>query len=220
MDSQVIDNEIISTAAPPEVIPHDDDTYGGDSSPVSLDYFRDKVREFQDALNSADQVYRAGIEVYAVAPSDTLADLLADYETRAMTLKATAETLNAGAALVNAVGGRMPVLSIPGTLGLPQFVMPAIYIAALATGAYLISWAKDYAQVMRAEIDERTRQLDAQTTDADRARVAAAQASAASASGSLITSGLGALSSVVKWGGIALLAFLAWKAYKSTRDDD
>jgi len=220
MQSEVIDNEIISTAAPPEVIPHDDDTYGGDSSPVSLDYFRDKVREFQVALNSADQAYRAGVEVYGISPSDTLADLLADYETRAATLRTTAETLNAGAALLNAVGGRMPVLSIPGTLGLPQFVMPAIYIAALATGVYLISWAKDYAAVLRAEIDERARQLDAQTTPADRARVAAAQASAASAAGSKAKSGLDALAGVVKWGGIALLAFLAWKAYKSTRDDD
>lgn len=220
MDTLTIDNggEIISTTPAPGDIPHDDETYG-DSSPVSLDYFREKVRDFQTALNSVDLAYRAGLDVYEISPSDRLAELLTDYESRAGTLKATAETLNAGAALVNAAGGRMPVLSIPSTLGLPQFVMPAIYVAALATGVYLISWAKDYAALLRAEIDERAAQMDAQTNPADRAKVAAAQASAASAAGGFM-SGLGSLATVLKWGAIGIAAFLAWRAYKAAKNDD
>lgn len=220
MDTLTIDNggEIISTTPASGDIPHDDETYG-DSSPISLDYFREKVRDFQTALNSVDLAYRAGLDVYEISPSDRLAELLTDYESRAGTLKATAETLNAGAALVNAAGGRMPVLSIPSTLGLPQFVMPAVYIAALATAAYLISWAKDHTEYLRAAIDERAAQIDAQLTPQDKARVAAAQSSAASAAGAF-SKGLDTLATIMKWGAIGIAAFLAWRAYKAAKSDD
>ncbi len=135
--------------------PHDDESYGGtDESLVNLDYFRSKVREFQVCMQSLDMSYQAGLAAYSLSPSDRLRELLDEYQSRAGELVATAEAINAGAALVNSMGGRMPVLSIPSTLGLPPMLLPAAAVAALGAVAFYVGWAGGYMSAMTDAIAE------------------------------------------------------------------
>lgn len=203
-------------------IPHDDATYTGDdgSSALSLQYYRDKAREFQSIMNGIDQVARAAEEALELGiDEDTRAALLADladFDARKWTFRATAEAINAGAALINALGGRFPRLSTPaGLAALPAIVVTPAMIAAIGTAAALITWGLSWI----AGVNERLRQAQLLTLApaevkaelsrilgrAEAAQVAAAETPLASIAG------------VVKWGAIGLAAWLAWRAWNDSR---
>ncbi len=199
-------------------IPHDDETYTGDvsSSPISLDYFRSKFTEFQQSLNAADQAYRAGVEAFAIYPFEDVGALLTEYEAKASTLKLTAEAMNAGAAVVNAAGGRMPVLSIPSTLGLPPLLMPAAVIAAIGAAASYVGWALGYAQAMNDAIGYAENIVsDPQQKSALVAALTKARDAVAIGNGS----GLSMLAGPLKIAAIGGLLFLAWRAFGGVSDD-
>jgi hypothetical protein len=200
-----------------EVGPHDDASYTGEvsSTPLSLDYFRTKFGEFQQCMNAADQAYQAGLVVSQIAPSDEIDALLTDYESRSVGLKTTAEAMNAGAAIVNAMGGRLPVLSIPQTLGLPPLVVPAAVVAAVAAAAAYVSWSLGYVQAMTRAIEvvnNSTASAEAKaeiTRQLQRSRDAARIGSGTS---------LALFSGPVKLIGIGILAFLAYRAFNDVMD--
>lgn len=123
-----------------------DALYTGDytpSNPLSLDYYREKARQFQQTLNDLDAAARNAQALIDadIDPSLTadLQSMLDDYSSRVGVMKATAEAINAGAAVVNAAGGRFPELSIPTGLGFFP-VLPVAAVAAIATAAVLIAW--------------------------------------------------------------------------------
>lgn len=155
---------------------NDDVSYAGPSSGVSLDYFRAKAREFQETLNALDVAYQAANAVYSMTdpPDEELYSLLIDYETRAATLKATASAINLGAEAVNAMGGRMPVLSIPSTLGLPPLVLPAAALAAVAAVSGIVAWKIAFVAGVERGIERAMQSVNANVTDpAQRAAVQA-----------------------------------------------
>lgn len=198
--------------------PHDDESYTGDvsSSPLSLDYFRTKFGEFQLSLNAADRAYQAGLEAWAIYPTDEVGALLDEYDAKASSLKMTAEAMNAGAAIVNSLGGRMPVLSIPATLGLPPLVLPAAVIAAVGAAATYVGWAIGYARAMNDAIGY------AETTVTDpgqKSQLVAALSKARDAVAIGSGSGLAMLSGPLKILAIGGLAFLAWRAYTASQTD-
>lgn len=198
-----------------DVGPHDDVSYEGDTSVVSLDYFRDKYREFQVCMNAADQAYQAGLSVLQIAPDPEIDRLLTEYESESSRVKAIAEALNMGASIVNAAGGRMPVLSIPQTLGLPPLLMPAAVVAAVAAAATYVGWSLGYVGAMTRAIEvvnESTASAEAKaeiTRQLQRAKAAAQLGSGTS---------LSLLSGPVKILAIGALAFLAWKAFGDVLD--
>lgn len=198
-----------------DVGPHDDVSYGGDTSVISFDYFRDKYREFQVCMNAADQAYQAGLSVLQIAPDAEIDRLLTEYESESSRVKAIAEALNAGAAVVNAAGGRMPVLSIPQTLGLPPLLMPAAVVAAVAAAATYVGWSLGYVGAMTRAIqvvNDSTASAEAKaeiTRQLQRAKDAAQLGSGTS---------LSLLSGPVKILAIGALAFLAWKAFGDVLD--
>ena len=198
-----------------DVGPHDDESYTGETSLVSFDYFREKYREFQVCMNAADQAYQAGLVVLQITPDPEIDRLLTEYESQSTMVRTTAEALNAGASIVNAAGGRMPVLSIPATLGLPPLLMPAAVVAAVAAAATYVGWSLGYVSAMTRAIEvvndssasaeakaEITRQLQ-------RAKTAAQLGSGTS---------LSLLSGPVKILAIGALAFLAWRAFGDVLD--
>lgn len=198
-----------------DVGPHDDVSYGGDTSVISFDYFRDKYREFQVCMNAADQAYQAGLSVLQIAPDAEIDRLLTEYESESSRVKTIAEALNAGASIVNAAGGRMPVLSIPQTLGLPPLLMPAAVVAAVAAAATYVGWSLGYVGAMTRAIEvvnESTASTEAKaeiTRQLQRAKAAAQLGSGTS---------LSLLSGPVKIIAIGALAFLAWKAFGDVLD--
>lgn len=199
-------------------IPHDDATYGGTSdSLISLDYFREKYREFQVTLNALDEAYQAGVRTYWLPISDEnkteLDSMLTDYENRRDTLRMTAEAMNAGAAVVNWAGGRMPVISIPQTLGIAP-ALPIAAVIAVSTAATLIVWGQDFTRRLFDFLKTRL-VLESAATPEQRQELAHAVVKAQQAVQIAESSSLGAfggVAQIVKWGAIALGAFLVYKA--------
>jgi len=195
---------------------NDDASYTGavSDSPVSLDYYRTKISEFQATLNALDSAYISAL-VAAELPLDEttlndLAMLVSEYDSKKWTLKATAEALNGGAALVNSMGGRLPELSIPTTLGVP-FALPVAVVAAIATAATLIVWGREWIAGVNARL-ENAQLLDPNASPEDKARLAEVIGRTRQAEAAANSTGFAALAPMLKWGAYAVLAFLAWRA--------
>lgn len=197
-----------------------------ETSPVTVEYWRQKALEFQSTLNAVDTVARESWALASVLPEDSpqLASILAgldEMESKRQAMKMAAEGINAAAAVVNAAGGRFPVLSIPSALGLPPLVIPAAAVAAFTAAAGLISWAVGWVRVQTALIGSSVTALEAIEDPAARAdaarEVALIRARAESAASAAGASPLASLASAAKWVGLGALAWFAYRAWKSTR---
>jgi hypothetical protein len=188
-----------------------------DSSMLSMDYYRNKVREFQTVLNGVESAYQAAISAVqsGALTEESKAEIfesLNEFGDKYRTLKLTAETINAGAAAVNAAGGRFPELSIPRSLGaLP--VIPLAMVAAVATAATLISWGVAWIAGLNERL-KRAQLLEAATPE-QRAKVIEAAARTDNALATAQSSPLSMFSDILKYGAILLGGYLLWRAYSS-----
>jgi hypothetical protein len=200
-------------------VPRDDHYYAGDvsTSPVSLDYFREKAREFQVTLNALDETYRAAVGAVSSAGASlppeqrsALEALIDEYQSRRLWLKGIAEAMNLAASVVNSMGGRAPVLSIPQTLGLPAVALPAVYAGAVAAAVIAIEWATGFIQrgyaTLASIADLRS------LPDSDRAAVVTARDQARNALLNANSTGIGAIAPWLKWGVIVVAGFFVWRA--------
>lgn len=194
---------------------NDDASYTGDVSnvPLSMDWFRQKFSQFQQAMNAADQAYQAGSVAFILTGDEGIAQLLAEYDTKAGDVRAIATTLNEGAGIVNALGGRMPELSIPQTLGaLPAFVLPAAVAAAAAAVAGWYAWAHGFASGMERAITV------AKDAGAGPDVVQALESEATRARQAVRLLDLSPLSTMGGWVKLAVVAGLGWLAWRSFGD--
>jgi len=201
----------------------DDESYAGETgeSQFSMQYWRNKAGEFQLILNQVDAAARAAQSAIDADVDPTLTDdllaMLSEFDGKKMLFRATAEGINAGAAVINAAGGRFPQLSVPSGLGIvPALAIPAATIAAFGVAASLLVWG---AQWVSGVVDRmRFAQLSGMVTDpAKREALALSQANAEMALKATSESPLTSIAGVVKWGAIAFAAFLAWKAFQEYR---
>jgi hypothetical protein len=197
------------------------DRWGGEAvpaatSPFAMDYYRNKAREFQELIIALDRSYWAASGALGTGALDAttaaaLEAALSDYESRRTTLRVTAEAINAGAAAINALGGRFPQLSIPGTLGLPPLVAPAALVAAIGTAAALIVWGSQWMSGVNDRL-RRAQVIDAATPE-QRARIVEAMADSDNAVSVASGSFLASLAPTAKWIAIGIGAFLLYRAY-------
>jgi hypothetical protein len=206
-------------------VPHDDESYGGELSDsiFSMDYYREKAREFQETLNRLDQTAELAYEAASSNISESLSlDLLVmldEYESRKWTLKATAETINAGAAVVNAMGGRFPVLSVPSGLGAVP-ALPLAAIAAVATAATLISWGVSWIEGVndRLKIETLTAAVnDPETSPETRDRLLTIYGETEKLAAASSGTGLATIATIAKWGAIAGLVFMGYKLIENRK---
>lgn len=194
-----------------------DSAYVGEqsTSAFSLDYYRSKYREFQTVLSALDEGWQSARAALSVTDDPALIEYLqtwlAEFDSKKFTMKATAEAMNLGAATVNAVGGRMPSLSIPSTLGLPALALPLAAVAAVATAGVLMLWGRDAIKGLNERLKFQM-VLDAQDSPEKAAELAAAVAQSDAALAVAESSPLATLAPLLKWGGLALLAFMAYRA--------
>lgn len=219
-----------TTATLGEVGPHDDQSYTGELStaPVSMDYFRAKFLEFQQALNAGDRAYQAGVAAYfAIEPTsaeyDELYSALLDYESRATEYKGIAETLNMGANIVNTLGGRLPQLSVPQSLGaLPGLIVPAGVALALSAAVGVITYLTGFVAGMNRIIAT----IERQPENASKAEIlAAAKAEASKAVSEMsvnplsgVGATLGSFAGLLKIAVVGGLAYMAWKSFNDVMD--
>jgi hypothetical protein len=190
-----------------------------ETSPLAMDYYRQKAVEFQSTLNAIDGAYRAANDALATGALDPeseagIIELLDAYEGKRLTLKLTAEAINAGAAVVNGLGGRFPQLSLPSTLGaLP--VAPVALIGAIGAAVGLIAWGVQWIGGVNDRL--KRAQLIAGASPAQRDQLIRAIADSDNAVNQAQSSTLAALAPAVKWVAIAALAFLAYRAYAARK---
>lgn len=204
-------------------IPHDDSTYTGDvsDSVFSMDYVRQKAGELQDMMNSLDAGYFAASQALSIDGLDddtrsSLQTFLDDFDQHRGMIRTTAEAINASAAVINAAGGRMPSLSIPQTLGIVPFVIPAALIAAVVAAGAIITWGVVWLNGLNQRL-QNAQWLDAQDTPESRAQLAQTQAQAQTALDAANGSPWASIAGIAKWVGIAALAFLAYKAFSGRK---
>jgi hypothetical protein len=186
-------------------------------NPLQMDYYRNKVAEFQRTLVLLDETGSALYSVMDVVMQDDTAynewfDLLTQFNTKRDQFKVAAEAINLASNGMNAIGVNFPKLSIPAGLGNPAVVALA---AAVAVTAALVYWASQFWQTVSAAL-KRWQTLDVikqlppedqaaalkTLTDAE-TRVEIARTESASGT-------LGALGGLIKWvviGGVCYLGY-------------
>ena len=190
-------------------------------SVMSLDYYRAKVTEFQSVLNGLDAGYQAALSALDISGLDpgtvvALNGAVSEFQSKRWTLKATAEAINMGAAVVNAAGGRMPQLSIPGTLGFAPLALPLAAVVAIGTAATLIVWGQSWLRGVNDRL-KTAMLLEAQATPEARQALAVAIQQADQAASAAEVSGIAALAPLLKWGAIGIGAFMLWRAFESSK---
>jgi len=140
---------------------------------------------------------------------------LTEYETKSIGIKGAAEAMNAGAAIVNSLGGRMPVLSIPQTLGLPPLVVPAAIAAGVAAAASYIGWSLGYVSAMTRAIEV----VNDSTADADsKAEITRQLQRAKDAARIGSGTSFGMFAGPLKLAAVVALGWLAWRAFGDVVD--
>ena len=190
-----------------------------ETSPFAMDYYRQKATEFQATLNALDKGYAAANAALASGALDdqsqaSIVESLDEYEGKRTALKVTAEAINAGAAVINSLGGRFPQLSLPSTLGaLPA--VPIALIAAVGTAAGLIAWGSQWLTGLNERL-RRAQLIEGATPGQRDALIRAMQQTDAAVSESE-SSVLASIAPVIKWVAIGVLGFLAYRAYTGRR---
>jgi hypothetical protein len=190
------------------------------TKPEQLNYYEQKVREFQAQVNAIDTAAYGLRMLLDLNITDDqrlpVLEMLSELEQKKSTIRTAAETVNAASALANSVGISLPRVNLQ-TLGALPLLPAGIAIAvtgALALVFSLISWMTDWinrsntvAQMIAAAADlppeQRARVLEA----INATETAKAQSS----------TGLSNISNIVKYVAFAAVAYFAYQAFASTR---
>ena len=193
---------------------------GGEASPLTLDYYRNKVVEFQNILYQMDTAAQVAQDIIDTNYDDALtADmikLLEDFDAKKGQFKMAAEALNFAINGVNYAGANFPEVKIPEGLGFVPMAAAAGVAASLAAAAILIVWGKDWIAGVNARMKLQT-QLGAIVDPEKRAAAAAQSIALDAAQKSAESSPLASIAGIVKWVGIAAVAYFLLQAYQKSR---
>ena len=193
---------------------------GDTASPIQLDYYRQKIVEFQNVLVQMDSAAEgAGDLIYIVDDVSLLEDLnglLAEYDLKKGYFRTAAEALNLAISGVNLVGANFPAVKIPRGMNAIPLVAAAGIAAALAVAAGLIGWGRDWIK----SVDERARRsqiLQALPEGPQRAQAARAMAKIDGAVREAEESPLGSIASIVKWVAVAAVIYFGLQTFKELK---
>ena len=184
-------------------------------SAFSMDYYRQKVVEFQRVLDALDEAERVIIDTLPTASAmedslyDDLMSFYDDLQGKKTEFRLASEAINAASAGFNAVGVNFPRVNLPQSLGALPFVALAAAIVAV-TG--LIVWGLKKLDEVHARLtiagmltgampEERIKILDAA------ARLEAAKNSAQSPFASI--------AKTVQWIAIGALVWFGYQAWRN-----
>lgn len=193
---------------------------GDTASPIQLDYYRQKIVEFQNVLVQMDAAAEgAGDLIYTVDDPALLEDLnalLAEYDLKKGYFRTAAEALNLAISGVNLVGANFPAIRIPKGMNAVPLVAAAGIAAALVVAAGLVVWGRDWIK----SVDERARRsqiLEALPAGPQRAEAARAMAKIDGAVREADASPLGSIAQIVKWVAIAGLVYFGLQTFKQLK---
>ena len=184
----------------------------------NVGYFTQKANEFQQMLYDVDAtaaIFRDMLDNYDLTES-SIAEIqqrLSEYDSRKTALKFAAEAFNAVASMVNSVGGSLPNINIPMTLGFAPLAIPVAAAAAIAGAAILVSWGIGWMAASRNTVSSIAAQItDPVLRDKVLANAANMQAREEASGGTL-----GTLANIAKWIAIGGAVFVAYRFYVSSQ---
>ena len=192
-----------------------------EATPLQLDYYRQKINEFQNVLVQMDSAAEGAQGLIDIGVSDVslledLNALLAEYDLKKGFFRTAAEGLNFAISGVNLVGADFPNIKIPRGMNAIPLVAAAGIAAALAVAAGLIVWGRDWIKA----VDERARRsqiLEALPEGPQRAQAALAMSKIDGAVREADANPLGSIANIVKWVAIAGLVYFGLQTFKSLK---
>ena len=185
----------------------------GSPSVFSVDYYRNKVTEFQNVLLEMDAAAAIARQMIQddVSPEITAgyqADIQA-FEGKKGQFRAAAEALNFAISGANLVGGGFTPVRVPGQLAALPVAVIAGVAAAVAVAGGLIIWGRDWI----AGVNQRTLELARLETLSPEARerVIRAQQELEAAQNRAEGSPITAIAGAAKWIGWAVAAYFIWR---------
>jgi hypothetical protein len=188
------------------------------ATPLSVDYYKQKVVEFQALLYNLQNAREGMIGLVDYGPVEIRAELtvlLDELDGKIGRYRQVAEALNFGINGINKVGAGFPTLTIPKGLGVAPLVVAGGIGAAVAVAASLIVWG--YAWIQKAQVLARQAQLYGYLTPEQRAIVAQKALEIDQAAAASESSPLTSIANIAKWVGIAAVAYFAYQAFQKTR---
>jgi hypothetical protein len=188
------------------------------STPLSVDYYKQKVVEFQNLLYNLQNAREGMIGLVDYGPVEIrpeLTALLDELDSKIGRYRQVAEALNFGINGINKVGAGFPTLTIPKGLGVAPLVVAGGIGAAVAVAASLIVWG--YAWIQKAQVLARQAQLYGYLTPEQRAIVAQKALEIDQAAAASESSPLTSIANIAKWVGIVAVAYFAYQAFQKTR---
>jgi hypothetical protein len=193
---------------------------GGEASPLTLDYYRNKVIEFQNILYQMDAAAIVARDIidtdYDQNLSNEMSVFLQEFDAKKGQFKMAAEALNFAINGVNYAGANFPEIKIPPGLGFIPMAAAAGVAAALAAAAVLITWGRDWI----AGLNERLKlevQLGAITDPDKRAQIVQESMKLEAAQKAADASPLTNVAGIVKYVAIAAVAYFVFQAYQKSR---
>ena len=188
----------------------------GNITPFQLDYYRNKVVEFQNVLNQLDETaFQARFLIdQDIDPELTaeLQDYLLQYDDKKGSFRTAAEALNFAINGANQIGANFPIVKIPSGLGFVPLAAGAAIAGALAVAAALIVWGREWIAGLNDRLKAKTI-LDSVPPE-KRPQVAESILKIDQAQKAADASPLSSIANIVKWVGIAAVAYFALTAYQ------
>jgi hypothetical protein len=188
------------------------------ATPLSTDYYRQKVAEFQALLYNLQNAREGMIGLVDYGPVEIRPELMAlldELDGKIGNYRQVAEALNFGINGINRVGAGFPTLTIPNGLGVAPLVVAGGIGAAVAVAASLIVWG--LAWIKRSEALAKQAQLYSYLPPEQRARVAASALRIEQAARASESTPLSSVANIAKWVAIAAVAYYAFQAYQKMR---
>jgi hypothetical protein len=194
---------------------------GETASPMQLDYYRQKIVEFQNVLIQLDMAADGAqglVDLQLNDPelNDDLNSLLAEYDLKKGFFRTTAEGLNFAISGVNLIGANFPSVNVPRGLNAIPLVAAAGIAAALAVAAGLVVWGRDWIKAVN-ERAARSQILQAIPEGAQRAAAAQELLKIDGAVKEADASPLGSIANIVKYIAIAGLIYFGLQSFKSMK---
>jgi hypothetical protein len=191
------------------------------ATPLQLDYYRQKIVEFQNVLVQMDATADGAQGLINLQIDDPelngdLNSLLAEYDLKKGLFRTAAEGLNFAISGVNLIGANFPSVNIPRGLNAIPLVAAAGIAGALAVAAGLIVWGRDWIKAVN-ERAARSQLLQTIPAGAQRTAVAQELLKIDAATKESDASPLGSIANIVKYVAIAGLIYFGLQTFKKMK---
>jgi len=185
---------------------------------ASPDFYRDKIREFQVALNELDAaaVQMRAFAGLAIPPAeyDAAVAWLEDYDANRTRAIAAAQAINVASAAANAIGIRMPTVSWSQRGGLGNPLLIAGVATAIGAGAWVLSYAA--SKIAEAHRITRVKQILADLPPDQRAAALRVEQEIELVR-ARAENPVSAIADAVKWIALAAAGYFAYRAFMDWR---